>query len=169
MQPKTTDYNNVWMIDRITNLVVDMAIILTITVLISFINHISVSQNDKFIITNTPFIFYYLIIKFVYYFFLESVFGKTFGKFITNTTVIGKESKKKVNVIIIFWRTLIRNLSIPYIFYSYMLTGNLAQDSMSGTILIRDNHRTITVSILIFILVLLIIIFNLGLMIYLFN
>ena len=74
---------------------------------------------------------------FLYYLLLESIFGKTIGKYFTKTQVVRRDQSRKPSFFQVFIRTISR--LIPFYFLSYLVTGKGMHDHFSKTILIQPN------------------------------
>jgi uncharacterized RDD family membrane protein YckC len=78
----------------------------------------------------------FIIFYFIYYLVFEFAFGKTIGKFITQTKVVSSKDLTKPTFSQIFIRTISR--IIPFYFISYLMTGKGMHDHFSKTILIKS-------------------------------
>lgn len=78
-----------------------------------------------------------ILCYFLYFFLMESIFGKTIGKIFTKTIVVTKDHYQKPSIIQVFIRTISR--LIPFYFLSYLVTGKGMHDHFSKTILIQPN------------------------------
>lgn len=78
----------------------------------------------------------FIAFYFLYYLGFEFAFGKTVGKFITQTKVVSSKDLTKPTFIQVLIRTLSR--IIPFYFISYLMTGKGIHDHFSNTILIKS-------------------------------
>ncbi len=72
-----------------------------------------------------------IILYFLYYFFLELIFGQTIGKLITKTKVISLNENKNYYFLQIFVRTLMRYIILDWI--SYLFSQRILHDWISKT------------------------------------
>lgn len=113
---------------RIVNFLVDTAVFLIFSMIVLLI-----VRN----IVEPSFVKNILIgIYFIYYFTLESIYGKTIGKMFTKTIVVDKHTNKKPKAYQILIRTMLRGL--PFYFLSYFITEKGLHDHISQTILIKS-------------------------------
>ncbi len=124
---------------RFANSIVDMISIIAIWILLSFgLNLLGFDQMYEVekgeLITIIP-----LIIAFPtfwgYYLLTEFYFQRTLGKILTKTKVV-TQTGDKPNFTQILWRTLSR--SIPFEYFSYLVTINGIHDRLSGTRVIKE-------------------------------
>jgi uncharacterized RDD family membrane protein YckC len=118
---------------RFLNLVIDGFIfwILFIVIILFFGDWIESNIGKGSALIN---IFVFLLLRFIYYLFFESLFGRTPGKIFTATKVID-ENDNKPN----FKKVLIRNLSrfIPFDAISFAISEIGWHDSISKTSVIN--------------------------------
>ena len=97
MQPKTTDYKNTWILDRIINSLVDASIITSISIFIMLADNTGTYSEANPLNNSSlsPSFVLYLMIQTLYYFSFEVISGRTIGKIITNTVIVHKDINKK--------------------------------------------------------------------------
>jgi uncharacterized RDD family membrane protein YckC len=125
--------------DRLANLIIDMItffliwIILSIILILVGFDQTYTDETGELI----PLIPMIIVIPtfWGYYIILEYFFQKTLGKVLTKTTVISKTGSKPTLGKII-GRTISR--SIPFEYFSYLVTVNGIHDSLSGTRVIKQ-------------------------------
>ena len=154
MQPhKENDYKIANLFLRLINAAIDTSIISTVAVLIMAADntnkYVEINQFNEGVHSS---VILYFTIQFFYYITLESIFGKTIGKFISNTAIVNQDTYKRTNIINILGWTFIRFIpgySIPVIF-----TKNKSglHDIIGKTLVIEEKPRGIIVNILMFII-----------------
>jgi uncharacterized RDD family membrane protein YckC len=117
---------------RLGNFIIDIFIILIfyVTIILVFVVVFSDFTNNH--VPELEFLF--LVIYLLYYIFLESIYGKTFGKMITKTFVVDKNYKKP-SILRIILRTLFR--LIPFGAMAFLFNFSCFHDIWSGTRVVK--------------------------------
>ena len=95
---------------------------------------------ENFLLGFTPdwFVVYFYIFYLMYYTAFEHFFGKTPGKFLTNTTVV-KKNGRKPNFVNLLGRNLAR--FIPFDGFSYLFLERGWHDQVSDTYVVFDKKN----------------------------
>lgn len=125
-QPSTSE-------KRIQNLIID---VLIINMLAFALNNILTNNGDesRFISEQN---WIYILVFVGYYFIFESLFGKTPGKFSTNTKIVS-ENGMKPSLGSIFIRTIVRLIPIEFLSFTSSKNPIGWHDKWSKTIVIED-------------------------------
>ena len=136
-EQKRIDSKKVGSSIRLVHLFIDTIAINLLILVISFFFVPFFNTTDQFFMSVSS----YLIIAigfFSYYIFMETMFQKTFGKFITKTKVVTKDGKTpKLGDIVI--RTFCR--FVPFDHISFLFTANGFHDRLSDTTLVKDDDK----------------------------
>ena len=165
MQPKTTDYKNTWILDRIINSLVDASIITSISIFIMLADNTGTYSEANPLNNSSlsPSFVLYLMIQTLYYFSFEAISGRTIGKIITNTVIVHKDINKKGRFISGLIRAFVRIIPLYGITILFTKNSEGLHDILSKTLVVKEEPREILVNILMVIVGLSIILLNLYL------
>lgn len=119
---------------RLLNFLIDLTIWGSILMLINLFIDLTDINNSR--------VFNYSLLSLtflIYYFGMELIFQKTFGKFVTKTKVVNEDGEKPTTSQIIL-RTLSR--LIPFDQFSYLIVQKGFHDYLSNTIVVDESEIT---------------------------